>query len=581
MADRTLVIQKLVVDVFIEAHPEPVVLLNETSRALMQAVLPLIEQELEHIRIPEQSVRIHTLKVDVKSDSLRTWKTDFSATITRSIAEACHQIVAANAHSTVQTSTSNTDFSLTGETELINEQEQLFALFCFFLLNGYLPWWKSGLGINSVRDLERKWMQSDDKALLFARMKQFLISHPAALVRMLNQANKVFLQALLEYTILEDWNEFIASIPAIQDKSIRFKCGLAVAAFNTMSPTVASFLSVVKELVADHGTMAELARFPQLAAIPFQQLLVQLDARHFHQKTTFHSTADWLVYVEKECDTHLVAFIREASRNQELLQVIKPSLNACIAASRTIPVTLRDWLSTIPGLVIHTGELTELLLAVEQAPAHSISEKCAALVAKLEQSTDFSMTAKSETLLPTVEEPIYTTNAGVVLLHPFLPTLFRNFELLDENNDWVSVAHQLEAIYWIHYLATGQTDPSEDELVVAKLLTGFPLSEVIPVYALEPDDAFLARLQSEKTEQELTDLLQVVRDNWRPMRNCTWEGLRTDFLSRSARIHQTNSMQYVLTVEQHTFDLMLPFKEWGISMIKYSWMEEVLYVEWG
>ncbi len=245
MADRTLVIQKLVVDVFIEAHPEPVVLLNETSRALMQAVLPLIEQELEHIRIPEQSVRIHTLKVDVKSDSLRTWKTDFSTTITRSIAEACHQIVAANAHSTVQTSTSNTDFSLTGETELINEQEQLFALFCFFLLNGYLPWWKSGLGINSVRDLERKWMQSDDKAVLFARMKQFLISHPTALVRMLNQANKVFLQALLEYTILEDWNEFIASIPAIQDKSIRFKCGLAVAAFNTMSPTVASFLSVV------------------------------------------------------------------------------------------------------------------------------------------------------------------------------------------------------------------------------------------------------------------------------------------------------------------------------------------------
>jgi len=65
------------------------------------------------------------------------------------------------------------------------------------------------------------------------------------------------------------------------------------------------------------------------------------------------------------------------------------------------------------------------------------------------------------------------------------------------------------------------------------------------------------------------------------MRNCTWEGLRTDFLTRNARIHQTNSMQYVLTVEQHTFDLMLPFKEWGISMIKYSWMEEVLYVEWG
>jgi Contractile injection system tape measure protein len=581
MPASTLVIQKLIVDVYIDEHPQPVVLLNDTSRALTQLVLPLIEQELERIRLPEQSVKIHTMEVEVKSDSLHTWKRDFSTTITKSITEACDQIVSVAGHQPARAASPNQDFSLTGEAIAVSEQEQLLALLCFFLLNGYLPWWKSGLGINSVRDLELRWMQSGDKEYLFLRLKQFLIDHPTALVRLVNQTHASFLQALLEYAVLADWNTFVESIPTIADKNIRFKCGLAVAAFNTMSPTVASFLSVVKELVTDHGLMAELTRHPQLAAIPLQQLMVQLDARHFHQKRTFTTTADWLAYVEKEGDATLVAFIREACRNQELMQVIKPSLNACIAASGTIPVTLRDWLSTIPGISVHTGEINRLLTALETAPERALAEKSSELLAELSRSTDFSMTAKSETAAPTVEEPIYTSNAGVVLLHPFLPTLFRNFELLDENNDWVSVAHQLEAIYWIHYLATGQTDPSEDELTVAKLLTGFPLTEVIPVYAMEPDSAFLKRLQDPKTAQELTDLLQVVRDNWRPMRNCTWEGLRTDFLTRSARIHQTNSMQYVLTVEPHTFDLMLPFKEWGVSMIKFSWMEEVLYVEWG
>ena len=142
MPASTLVIQKLIVDVYIDEHPQPVVLLNDTSRALTQLVLPLIEQELERIRLPEQSVKIHTMEVEVKSDSLHTWKRDFSTTITKSITEACDQIVSVAGHQPARGALPNQDFSLTGEAIAVSEQEQLLALLCFFMLKGYLPWWK-------------------------------------------------------------------------------------------------------------------------------------------------------------------------------------------------------------------------------------------------------------------------------------------------------------------------------------------------------------------------------------------------------------------------------------------------------
>ncbi|WP_062056412.1 contractile injection system tape measure protein [Aquimarina longa] len=174
-------------------------------------------------------------------------------------------------------------------------------------------------------------------------------------------------------------------------------------------------------------------------------------------------------------------------------------------------------------------------------------------------------------------EAVYTDYAGIVLLNPFFPSLFKNLGYLDKKYQWVNEASQVEAIYLLHYLTSGNERPTEDEVFVAKLLVGYPLDEVLPVLDKKETELFST---SKSLQKEMDALLEAIHQNWKPMRNCTWAGLQNDFLKRSAKVSQTTKMQYVLTITPHALDILLPLKKWGISMIKYSWMEDMLHVEW-
>ncbi len=178
------------------------------------------------------------------------------------------------------------------------------------------------------------------------------------------------------------------------------------------------------------------------------------------------------------------------------------------------------------------------------------------------------------------KERIEIANAGMVLLNPFLPILFKNLELQNEKGEWLSEEHQVQAIYLLSYLVTGLWGTSEDELYLAKVLTNYPLKEILPAFDLAEKGPWDESNQTQLTA-ELNNIIEVIQENWRPMRNCTWNGLRTDFLTRAGQLELKENMQYILTIEPHTLDVLLPHIKWGMAMIKYSWMEQILNVEWG
>ena len=70
------------------------------------------------------------------------------------------------------------------------------------------------------------------------------------------------------------------------------------------------------------------------------------------------------------------------------------------------------------------------------------------------------------------------TQAGLVLLHPFLRIYFDAVGLL-EGESFRDESAQQTAIYLLYYLATKQTDAPEYELVLPKLLCGWPLNEPV------------------------------------------------------------------------------------------------------
>ena len=163
---------------------------------------------------------------------------------------------------------------------------------------------------------------------------------------------------------------------------------------------------------------------------------------------------------------------------------------------------------------------------------------------------------------------LYQKGAGAVLLHPFLPAFFRELGLLDEKTfrDEEARAH---GVRLLHYLAFGRAERFEHEMTLGKILCGMPLHA--PIDSSQP-------LRPEE-EAEADDLLRAVISHWKALGNVSPEGLREGFLQREGRLER-QAKGWKLYVSRKTEDILLDRIPWGIGMVKLSWMEEALKVEW-
>lgn len=167
---------------------------------------------------------------------------------------------------------------------------------------------------------------------------------------------------------------------------------------------------------------------------------------------------------------------------------------------------------------------------------------------------------------PDAQSGIYTALAGLVLLHPFLPQLFRALGFADDDK----LLRSDRAIYLLYFLATGRTDAKEYELVIPKMLCHFPLEK-----AVESNISLAVAEQDEAIA-----LLCAVISHWEVLKNTGTDGLRETFLKRSGKLSLLHHGEWLLQVESNTCDILLEQLPWGISMIKLPWMQEMLRVEW-
>ena len=166
------------------------------------------------------------------------------------------------------------------------------------------------------------------------------------------------------------------------------------------------------------------------------------------------------------------------------------------------------------------------------------------------------------------EAGLYVTQAGLVLLHPFLPIYFDAVGLL-EGDLFRDESAQQTAIYLLYYLATKETDAPEYELVLPKLLCGCPLNEPV-ARNLDLPEAALA---------EGEELLQNAIAHWQALKSTSPDGLRDAFLQRDGKLTRTDS-SWKLRVEEKAIDILLSRLPWGISIVRWPWMDELLTVEW-
>lgn len=166
------------------------------------------------------------------------------------------------------------------------------------------------------------------------------------------------------------------------------------------------------------------------------------------------------------------------------------------------------------------------------------------------------------------EEGIYLPHAGLILLHPFLATLFSRLGLC-ESGQFLSEAAQEKAIFLLHFLVTGRREAQEYELVLPKLLCGW--GEGIPLPG---------RIEARKEDyEEVEELLQMVLARWEKLQGTSVEGLRESFLRRPGKLFRRNE-RLILQVEGHAIDVLLDYLPWGLGVVKLPWLKELIYVEW-
>ena len=185
-----------------------------------------------------------------------------------------------------------------------------------------------------------------------------------------------------------------------------------------------------------------------------------------------------------------------------------------------------------------------------------------------EVEPDFETPPGAEPAPAAADGPLVAPDAGLVLAGVYLPALFGNLGLT-QDDQFIDEAAQSRAVYLTGFLANPADDPSEPGLIMARLLCGWPLAEPLPrIPALTP-----------KEKDEAESLLAAMIAHWQAIGSTSLDGLRETFLSRPGLL-RAREAHWQLTVERRAFDVLLDRLPWPLSLVKQPWIPKPIMVDW-
>ncbi|MCG8701420.1 MAG: hypothetical protein MI922_25445 [Bacteroidales bacterium] len=162
----------------------------------------------------------------------------------------------------------------------------------------------------------------------------------------------------------------------------------------------------------------------------------------------------------------------------------------------------------------------------------------------------------------------WVSNAGIVLLWPFLEGFFMEEKLIVEQNFKDEHCH-FKAIQFLQYLSTGSDDYEDFETHLSKMLCG--IAPENPVPELPPLD------NEERIRAD--NLVGAMIKNWPVVKDTSVESIRETFFIRCGEIVRKDN-GWLLQIEKKTYDVLLGKLPWNIGIIYLPWCKELLHVNW-
>jgi hypothetical protein len=164
---------------------------------------------------------------------------------------------------------------------------------------------------------------------------------------------------------------------------------------------------------------------------------------------------------------------------------------------------------------------------------------------------------------------IYIGNAGIIILHPFLPALFKELGLLDDKDQFYAEEYCQRAVVLLHYLQTGKAEYEEQYLAFNKIICSMKPEDNLP------DDIIL----TENEKKECDQLLDIIVGYWEALKGASREALQETFFTRNGKLSLKNEI-YLLQVERSATDILIDRLPWGIGIIKLPWLSHLIHAEW-
>ncbi len=497
---------------------------------------PALAQLFDQLLPENEYLCIDHLALDLGCLPLEQWEQQLAPTIVEHLRQAVFAC-------RTEASTTPGDAVTSAGTEVTlasDPAQRLFDAWLYFLETGLLHWSFKLPGGQSLQSaLAAAWSHGP---ILGAGQRQKLqqtLDNPLAMQRLLLQFNAETLLSLLQQLA----PELLATLAAfaLQNTGPTLESTPASSATKPgqASDSAQSFaISLLLQHPSASAIIASLLRCWQTKAanldVDWQTVLNQL-----------FNSYDLKLGLDQTATTQLPA-VRTSARNaaEELQPPASPKTDSVIN-----PATFAE---ARPAAAANF-EQTQID-RLPPAPAHTQSDSRA-------QSA-----ASSVNFAEALANGIYLNNAGLVLLHPFLPQLFTALNICEDQR----IVQPERGLQLLHFLCTGQTAAPEYDLVLAKVLLNLPLEQTVATFEPLSDDDQL----------EAMALLAAVIGHWQALRDTSPDSLRGTFLLRAGKLGRRSDGDWQLLVEQQGFDILLNQLPWGIGMIKLPWMTNMLWVDW-
>ena len=318
----------------------------------------------------------------------------------------------------------------------------------------------------------------------------------------------------------------------------QFSAEMVGAFFIKMNP----FLSELGE----KRIQSLLIALPHQVKTPFLEMIISVSAETNAEKIT-DAFYNWFRVLLKNVDVmehKTIRLLAEAS-----IFILKAAPADLVTSSKFQP-TLDHLLS-----IIKTNQFPDNLIPeLPQITDSKFSEN-----ENITENANFAEDSQNERLVE---------NGGLIILHPFFKHFFTVIKVIDQHG-MIMTGNRDLAVQALHFLATGQENSLEGNMIFEKFLCGIPLK--MPVQRQS--------LLTPEIRKEAEIMLKETIKNWPALKNTSPDGLRQMFLQREGKLLQ-DGKKYKLLMERKPQDALLDKLEWSISIVKLSLRKELLFVEW-